>query len=994
MSAARLTLPRHHVARPRLVDLLLDAPVSLLVAGGGYGKSVLGAELAGRLRVATVVLPLDPGDGEPELLIGRLARAFRRAALSDLAEAVTCAGPNPIAAVDRLLDAMHDANDSVLVIVDEVGNASTEGARLLAYLAGELPTTHKLVLLGRTLPTPVLQLGGMPGVAELGTAELAFTLEEMGVLLRERDVPHGLASRLVTLCGGWPLAATLAVERLARAADVEEELEQLAAGRSLMTTLVDGQLRSLEPGVLDAVLQLAHLPHLTAELGERSSGVPGVIETAATAGLPFEAAEDSRVTLPDTVREVLMTREALRPDVALRAAAAYVEAGLVREAIRVLVGAGADDAAAATVASLRHQDVSRFDLRELRSLLATITPYALDSHPRAWLHLARACEAAAEAKLRTEVLERAARNVDGELALQREIEAEQARDLVRDGHVEEAAALAERLLASAGPEELQTRVRALHVLGRTHAWRGGEDGLAFAEPLLVEAADLYGRLGLDTHRAHALLALAYDVQTLGGRFGDAVETLERALAGLPGRSRLRGILLVFHAEALIDQGRLQEAEASLVEAERLGALLGDARTLGYTAWLRARAAASSGDAGAVRSQLAEAERHPGEWLAHHSGVEFLAEAAALLDQVGLAEPAQAYLGRARARRSEAPRYVLLAEGAIEARSGDPALAEQILAEAETSASLEVRERWRVALLRAWAAHRAGDAAACRAFVHQALGLVERMGSPELPARREPAVTEVLRRAGAFPDDSSADAGDVGSASVVVLGAFAIRQGGAEVGLPSGRPTALVKLLAALGPRLPAERAIEALWPGVDPVSGRKRLRNVLNRLRDAAGDLILRDGEVLSLQAAEIDAQLFAVTAVEALGLHRGTGAPDRARAALALYGGDLLPDDRYEDWTIEPRERLRGRALALLDLLAEHAETEGDVDEALRLLARAIEADRLDESRYLRMARLLLRQGKRGRALETLRVAAGALRELAIEPSPEHRELVRSARS
>ncbi|MFN0154449.1 MAG: BTAD domain-containing putative transcriptional regulator, partial [Gaiella sp.] len=680
--------------------------------------------------------------------------------------------------------------------------------------------------------------------------------------------------------------------------------------------------------------------------------------------------------------------------VARRVAATYVERGLVQAAIRVLVAAGGDDDAASTLAALPQRQVSRMDVRELRSLLATITPAALDRHPRGWLHLARACEAAAEKTLRTDALERARRQADGDPVLQREIEAELARDLVRDGAVEAAAGAAERLLAAAGADEVQTRVRALHVLGRTHAWRGGEDGLAAAEPLLREAAELYGQLGLATHRAHALLALAYDVLTLGGRTAEAVDVLGEALAGLPGRARLRGVLLVFQAEALIDLGRLQEAEASLVAAERLGTLLGDARTLGYVAWLRARSAALVGDRERVRLEVAEAERHPGEWFAHHSGVEFLAEAAALLDQSGLADEALGRLERARQRRAEAPRYVLLAEGGIEARRGDAARAEQLLAEVAGDSSLEVREQWRVALLRAFAAHRLGEPERCAAFARLAHDLVAQSGSPALMERREPEVTEALRRAGVLPELEPTGAEKGAIASVVLLGSFAIRGTAGELQLPAGRPTSLVKLLAARGPRLKVEQALEWLWPEVDVVSGRKRLRNVLNRLREAAGELVVRDGDSLVLQAGEIDAQLFTAAAADALSATDAVASSDRARAALALYGGELLPDDRYEEWVTEPRERLRGRALALLDLLAGNAAREGDVDEALRLLAQAIEADRLDESRYLRAAELYLRQGKRGRALDTLRAAAGALRELDLVPSAAHRELVRSARS
>jgi DNA-binding SARP family transcriptional activator len=231
-------------------------------------------------------------------------------------------------------------------------------------------------------------------------------------------------------------------------------------------------------------------------------------------------------------------------------------------------------------------------------------------------------------------------------------------------------------------------------------------------------------------------------------------------------------------------------------------------------------------------------------------------------------------------------------------------------------------------------------------------------------------------------------------AISLLGHFDVRRGGEAVTLPAGRPASLVKLLAVRGGRLSADAAIEALWPGVEPTSGRKRLRNVLNRLREAVGELVVRDGDSLSLGSAEVDVSLFEENALAALAEPHAPGAADRARAALELYSGDALLDDLYEDWAVEPRERLRARALSLLDLLAARAEADGEIDEALRLLERAIEADRVDESRYLHAAQLLVRQGRRGRALDVLRAGAAALRELDLQPSEQHRALVRAARA
>ena len=103
------------------------------------------------------------------------------------------------------------------------------------------------------------------------------------------------------------------------------------------------------------------------------------------------------------------------------------------------------------------------------------------------------------------------------------------------------------------------------------------------------------------------------------------------------------------------------------------------------------------------------------------------------------------------------------------------------------------------------------------------------------------------------------------------------------------------------------------------------------------------------------------------------------ARSAAARYAGDLLPQNRYDDWAIAARERLRSRYLSLLDLLIADAESRRDVDEAIRLLARATDADPADDRRHMQAARLLLAQGRRGAAETVVRRAETVLDELGL---------------
>ena len=981
-------LPRGHVSRARLVEPLTGPRVGIVVGGSGWGKTTLSLELAATLECRTAAVRLGAEAGDLASLRTALRRACRRAGLSACTAALDSTS-EAWAALDAFVDALAVDSSPVLVIVDEIEHADREVVAALAMLAGDLPAPHRALLVGRSAPAALrLALDGVP-TATLESGDLAFTPEETVALGRVAglDLSGPVASGLVEATGGWAAALTVALERVRLGAG-DDGIAGAAERPIALGELVRDLLASLDPRSADAVVQLAHLVPLPLGAVDEVTGREGLVELALRAGIPLDRRRDGWLDLSGPVREALVAAGPVDRACARRAAEVHRTLGEPLQGTRLLLGARDAEGAAATLASLTPRQVAGLDFHELHSLVAAVGP-AVEAHPRALLHLARSCEAAAEARVRAELLARAERRVATDAALGREIVAERARDLVRDGRTDDAARLAEELLAAAGPDELQTRVRALHVLGRTHAWRADTGSLAVAEPLLLEAAELYLALGDPNGAAHALLGLAYDVYTLGGRVDDAVDCLARAVALLPPRARLRAVILAFQGEALVDVGRDAEAETVLLEADRLGRLLGDSRAVAYSAWVRARVAARRRDAGATRALLVAAEASRGDWFAHHTGVEFLAEAAVLLDQVGRAAEAGEMLGRAKERREEAPRYVILAEGMIAARSGDPALAETLLAEVLERGDLEGRIRWRATLLRAWASQRAGDEEEAAGLAERAAALAAALGHPELPGLWEPEIAASL--AARAPHPVAAEAAAV--VRVRALGGLVVERAGTALDLPPGRPTAVVGILAASGGRITSDQAIEALWPGVDPASGRKRLRNVLNRLRETAGEIVVRDGASLALAAqVELDAVLFEQAAERALG-DSGPEAEGRARAALARYSGDLLPDSRYEDWAAAPRERLRFLALKLVDRLAAAAEQEGELDDALAFLERGIELDGLDEARFLRAARVLLAQGRRGRALDVLRRSAGALRSLGLEPSAEHRALVRAAR-
>jgi DNA-binding SARP family transcriptional activator len=127
---------------------------------------------------------------------------------------------------------------------------------------------------------------------------------------------------------------------------------------------------------------------------------------------------------------------------------------------------------------------------------------------------------------------------------------------------------------------------------------------------------------------------------------------------------------------------------------------------------------------------------------------------------------------------------------------------------------------------------------------------------------------------------------------------------------------LVKLLAlAGGHRIHRDALMAALWPDRDGPAAADNLHQALSVARRAVGGasgglFILRDDLVLLSEGTVpwLDTDAFDAACLRA----RRTRNPPGYRAVAALYRGDLLPEDRFEEWAEGPRETFRERHLGL----------------------------------------------------------------------------------
>lgn len=173
----------------------------------------------------------------------------------------------------------------------------------------------------------------------------------------------------------------------------------------------------------------------------------------------------------------------------------------------------------------------------------------------------------------------------------------------------------------------------------------------------------------------------------------------------------------------------------------------------------------------------------------------------------------------------------------------------------------------------------------------------------------------------FPDRSPSYAEGVEKCAVVVmLGAFGVVIDGRPVQDDAWKRTkaaGLVKILAlAEGHRLHRDVVADLLWPDLSAQAAASNLRKAMHFARAALGspDAVQAHGDLLVLLPGadvSIDAERFEADGRAALASSAGVD------EALALYRGDLLPDDRFAVWAEDPRDRLRTLYLRLLKAAA-----------------------------------------------------------------------------
>jgi DNA-binding SARP family transcriptional activator len=212
---------------------------------------------------------------------------------------------------------------------------------------------------------------------------------------------------------------------------------------------------------------------------------------------------------------------------------------------------------------------------------------------------------------------------------------------------------------------------------------------------------------------------------------------------------------------------------------------------------------------------------------------------------------------------------------------------------------------------------------------------------------------------------------------------------------------LLKLLA-LAPRhrLHREQVVSLLWPQLAPRAAAQNLHHTLYRARHALEPGLERRAEprflrlhndLIELAPADpltSDLQAFELAAAVAL----ASRDVERYTGALALFGGELLPEDRFEEWAIDRRDATQATFVELLLGVADLERERERFDAAIGALKRVIAVEPLHEDAQARLIALNGLAGRRHLAVLHYERFQQLLRtQLGAEPLPATTAIYRS---
>ncbi len=640
--------PGGFVPRPQLLARLasgIGRGLTLVSTPPGFGKTTLLGDWARRSRRRAVWLSLDAGDNDPARFWRYVATALDRArpGLRDQVAPLLDGPQRPpleavaTAVINQLAVVPNDG--AVALVLDDYHLIDAPSVHdSVTFLLERLPPGLRLVLASRAdPPLPLTRLRASGQIAELGAADLRFTLDETAAFLRETtglDLPRTSLTTLQERTEGWVAGVQLAALSLQGHSNPALFVATFAgSNRHVLDYLTEEVLGRQPEQVVTFLMETSILERLSASLCNAVTGrsdSQSLLEELERTKLFVVPLDDVREwwryhhLFADLLRARLVRERPRRVRELHRAAAGWHQArGLADEAVHHAVAAGELAWAGRLVEQHVEQLLRRSEGATLGRWLSALPPATIRS--RARLCLAQAVSAVVGG--RVEAMEpllidaERAHAATGEephepsvgraLSVLANVPASIAflrADTARlRGDAASAVAYDRQALSHLGADDWLLRSHVAWNLGVVDWLRGR---LGEAERALSEVVDARRAVG----EGYLAMRVAYDlgqVQRAQGRLGAALDTfgewLDEASEGGSEPPHLAMAHLGF-AEVLYERDELPAAHQHATRAVALSQRLAFTQPLASGLGMLARIRWAQGDGDGAMEAMGDAER--------------------------------------------------------------------------------------------------------------------------------------------------------------------------------------------------------------------------------------------------------------------------------------------------------------------------------------------------------------------------------------------------
>jgi len=405
---SQLTPPAQHadiLQRKRVASLLAQSlrfPLTLLVAGTGYGKSTSVLSFIENAKKPVFWYSVSPNDQDPVLFLANLCSAFNmggqnlgQSALTSLEDK----NANRLEVLTELANSITAANllSSILVIDDfQTVSRSEEILRLMNWFIDHLPHSLHMIIVSRVpLAFPSLPAWRMKNrVLEIGRDQLIFTKTEINDLFNSTykiKVDEDEGATLQQKTEGWAIGLQVVWQSLKSHPDRDLQ-SVLGAGFSpnddLFTYLAQEVLEKLPQEQRDFLIQTSILNIFDSDtcdflLSKHNS--QGLLTDLYRSGLFIEALSPGIFRYHNIFKEFLLSRLRLTPakmaGLHQKAASYFAASHSWEQAVHHMLEAGDFSQVARVISDIGEKLISDGRSESLQNWIGRIPPSTLRQFP-------------------------------------------------------------------------------------------------------------------------------------------------------------------------------------------------------------------------------------------------------------------------------------------------------------------------------------------------------------------------------------------------------------------------------------------------------------------------------------------------------------------------------------------------------------------------------------------------------------------------------------